>query len=342
MDPKVIPIFQPLRRVPIHLEAAVTEKLDELLRQDIIETKKGPATWVSQLVVANKANGSIRLCVDLRRVNQAVIRDRHPMPVIEDVLARIGRGKIWSVLDVMDAFFLLELDEETRNVMTFITHRGLYRFKRLPFGLVSAPEIFQRTMDEILADCEGAYCYLDDVGVEGSTVEEHDIRLNKCNIADVMSRLSTASPMPFDKAEEFVVREIVSAAAQTIALTWQEIEIASKEDDEIQQVIEALISETTDDLPLSYKTIFTELCSVNNVLVRGDRIVIPQRLQQRVLHLAHEGHPGMRMMKGHLRANVWWPKMDQHIEQFVKACRGCTLVSAPGPPEPMVRKELPS
>ncbi|XP_055607097.1 uncharacterized protein K02A2.6-like [Uranotaenia lowii] len=179
MDPKVVPVFQPLRRVPIHLEMAVTEKLEELLRRDIIEAKRGPATWVSPLVVANKANGSIRLCVDLRRVNQAVIRDRHPMPVIEDVLAKIGRGKIWSVLDIMDAFFLLELDEETRNVMTFITHRGLYRFKRLPFGLVSAPEIFQRTMDEILADCEGAYWYLDDIGVEGSTIEEHDSRLNK-------------------------------------------------------------------------------------------------------------------------------------------------------------------
>ncbi|XP_053691543.1 uncharacterized protein K02A2.6-like [Sabethes cyaneus] len=179
MDPHVVPIFQPLRQVPIHLENAVTEKLEELLKRDIIEVKKGPATWVSPLVVASKANGSIRLCVDLRRVNQAVIRDRHPMPVIEDVLARIGKGKIWSVLDVMDVFFLLELDEDTKDIMTFITHRGLYRFKRLPFGLVSAPEIFQRTMDEILADCEGAYWYLDDVGVEGSTIEEHDLRLNK-------------------------------------------------------------------------------------------------------------------------------------------------------------------
>lgn len=130
-------------------------------------------------MVANKANGSIRLCVDLRRVNQAVIRERHPMPIIDDVLAKIGKGKIWSILDVKDAFFLLELEEESRDIVTFITHRGLYRFKRLPFGLVSAPETFQRTMDEVLADCEGTYWYLDDVGVEGSTVEEHDRRLNE-------------------------------------------------------------------------------------------------------------------------------------------------------------------
>lgn len=179
MDPTIAPVFQPLRRIPIPLEGAVNDKLDELLRRDIIEPKEGPATWVSPLVVANKANGTIRLCVDLRRVNQAVIRERHPMPVIDDVLAKVGKGKIWSILDVKDAFFLLELEEESRDIVTFITHRGLYRFKRLPFGLVSAPEIFQRMMDEILADCEGTYWYLDDVGVEGSSVEEHNLRLKK-------------------------------------------------------------------------------------------------------------------------------------------------------------------
>lgn len=179
MNPEVTPCFQPLRRIPIPMESAVNKKLDELLKRDIIEPKKGPATWVSPLVVAKKTNGDIRLCVDLRRVNQAVIRDRHPMPIIEEILMRIGKGKLWSVLDIKDAFFLLELDDETRDVMTFITHRGLYRFKRLPFGLVSAPEIFQRAMDEILADCEGCHWYLDDVVVEGSSVEEHDARLNK-------------------------------------------------------------------------------------------------------------------------------------------------------------------
>lgn len=179
MDPEAVPVFQPLRRIPIPLEDAVNKKLDDLLERDIIEKKTGPASWVSPLVVANKANGEIRLCVDLRRVNQAVIRERHPMPVIEDVLAKVGRGNVWSTLDVKDAFFLLELDEASRDIVTFISHRGLYRFKRLPFGLVSAPEIFQRTMDEILADCDGAYWYLDDVGIQGRTIDEHDCRLNK-------------------------------------------------------------------------------------------------------------------------------------------------------------------
>lgn len=179
MNPEIPPVFQPVRRVPIPLEGAVNAKLDELLARDIIEIKNGPASWVSPLVVANKANGTIRLCVDLRRVNQAVVRERHPMPIIDDIMTKIGKGNIWSVLDVKDAFFLLELDDESKDITTFITHRGLYRFKRLPFGLVSAPEIFQRTMDEMLVDCAGAYWYLDDIGVEGRTLEEHDSRLEK-------------------------------------------------------------------------------------------------------------------------------------------------------------------
>ncbi|XP_058828550.1 uncharacterized protein K02A2.6-like [Topomyia yanbarensis] len=273
MHPAITPCFQPLRRIPIPMESAVNQKLDELLKRDIIEAKKGPVTWVSPLVVAKKTNGDIRLCVDLRRVNQAVVRGRHLMPIIEDILMRIGKGKIWTVLDIKDAFFLLELDVETRDVMTFITHRGLYCFKRLPFGLVSAPEIFQRARDEILADCEGCYWYLDDVVIEGSTDEEHDARLNK----------------PFDETEELLVHEIVTTAVNAIALKWEDIKRASRDDEQINDIFDALETGCSDDLPLVFKSTFKELCRVDDVLLRGDRIVIPEILQGRVVQLAHEG-----------------------------------------------------
>lgn len=93
------PVFQPFRRVPIHMEKAVENKLEELLRRDIIEPKTGPTTWVSPLVVVGKASGEPRLYLDLRRVNEAVVRERFPMPVVEEYLARIGRGRIWSKID---------------------------------------------------------------------------------------------------------------------------------------------------------------------------------------------------------------------------------------------------
>ncbi|XP_062715128.1 uncharacterized protein K02A2.6-like [Aedes albopictus] len=179
LDPTVKPIFQPMRRVPVALEEAVNSKLKELMARDIIEEKKGPVTWVSPLVVVGKANGEPRICLDLRRVNEAVLRERHPMPVIDDFLARIGPNMVRSKLDVKDSFLQLELDEESRDAMVFLTARGLYRFKRMPFGLVSAPEVFQKTMDTILAGCEGTWWYIDDVYIEGKDKQEHDERVAK-------------------------------------------------------------------------------------------------------------------------------------------------------------------
>ncbi|XP_062537929.1 uncharacterized protein K02A2.6-like [Armigeres subalbatus] len=181
LDPNAKPIFQPMRRVPVALEEAVNSKLKELIVKDIIEEKKGPVTWVSPLVVVGKANGEPRICLDLRRVNEAILRERHPMPVIDDFLARIGPNMFRSKLDVKDSFLQLELDEGSRDAMVFLTTRGLYRFKRMPFGLVSAPEVFQKTMDAILAGCEGAWWYIDDVYIEGKDKEEHDERLTKVN-----------------------------------------------------------------------------------------------------------------------------------------------------------------
>lgn len=163
LDPAVKPIFQPMRRVPVALEEAVNSKLTELITRDIIEEKKGPVSWVSPLVVVGKANGELRICLDLRRLNEAVLRERHPMPLIDDFLARIGPNMIRSKLDVKDSFLQLELDEESRDAMVFLTARGMFRFKRMPFGLVSAPEVFQKTMDAILAGCEGTWWYIDDV-----------------------------------------------------------------------------------------------------------------------------------------------------------------------------------
>ncbi|XP_062711042.1 uncharacterized protein K02A2.6-like [Aedes albopictus] len=178
-DPEVKPVFQPVRRIPIPLEAAVDKKLNQLLATDIIEVKHGPATWVSPLVVVGKSNGEPRICLDLRRVNKAVLRERHPMPVVDEYLAHLGKGRIWSKLDIKDAFLQVELAPESRDVTTFITNKGLFRFKRLPFGLVCAPELFQKVMDQILAGCAGTCWYLDDVMVEGKDLQEHDERLNE-------------------------------------------------------------------------------------------------------------------------------------------------------------------
>uniref|UniRef100_A0A182YRT6 Uncharacterized protein n=1 Tax=Anopheles stephensi TaxID=30069 RepID=A0A182YRT6_ANOST len=121
-----------------------------------------------------------------------------------------------------------------------------------------------------------------------------------------------------------------------------EIEQASEADEIIQAVRQGLEKDVWSEDTSSFKTFSTELCFADKILLRGTRIVIPNLLRERTLHLAHEGHPGMTIMKQRLRAKVWWPKLDQQVENYVKKCKGCMMVSIPSAPEPMIRRELPS
>lgn len=162
------------------------------------------------------------------------------------------------------------------------------------------------------------------------------------NLADVLSRLGTLKPVPFDQYEEIAVQEIANYSVDAVAIKWEDLVEASKQDVVVQEVMRALEDDQLDRLPVEYRCFSNELCEVGEVLMRLDRIVIPEGLRERTLQIAHEGYLGMRMMKTSLRAVVWWPRMDSQIETFVKRCRGCTLVAAPDPPEPMRRKQMPS
>lgn len=166
----------------------------------------------------------------------------------------------------------------------------------------------------------------------------------KSNIADPLSRLLSdlSTETPFDAHTEYYVDWIVSHA-EPKALKLNEIEDETVKDESIQAVKRALSSNKwEDDASKPFKAFAIELCFAGNILLRGTKIVIPEKLRTRILELAHEGHPGMTKMKQRLRSKVWWPKIDPQTETFVKQCRGCALVAAPSKPEPMIRKKLPS
>ncbi|XP_026729556.1 uncharacterized protein K02A2.6-like [Trichoplusia ni] len=116
----------------------------------------------------------------------------------------------------------------------------------------------------------------------------------------------------------------------------------SRQDAEIQAVKNGLYSNQWNDLTKGYKIFQDELCFYQDILLRGTKIVMPQKLRDPTLRIAHEGHPGICAMKTRLRTKVWWPKCDRDAENFCKACKSCILVSTPNPPNPMKRRELPS
>ena len=180
IDGSIKPVAQPLRRIPFQLRDKVDFKLNELLESDIIEeVPDGPTEWVSPLVVIPKSDGDVRIYVDMRRANEAVIRERHPIPTVEELLHRLNGSTMFSKLDLKWGFHQIVLDKDSRPITTFTTHRGLFRYKRLMFGLSSAPEKYQKIICDLLKNCEGVANIADDVIVYGVDRKEHDERLHK-------------------------------------------------------------------------------------------------------------------------------------------------------------------
>lgn len=581
IDESVKPISQPCRRVPIPLETKINKKIQELIDTDIIEPVNGPSDWVSPLVPVLKGDGDIRICVDMRQANKAIIREKYPLPTMEQLIPKFRNAKIFSKLDLKNSFHQVELSEDSRHITTFISSHGLFRYKRLMFGISCAPECFQKQLERILLPCEGVVNFIDDIVVFGVNEAEHDVRLNKTlqvlkengvllndakcalrvkqieflghqlsgngikpldkyvktiqsfreptvieevqsflglvnyvgkwipnlatwteplrellrlklgkgtditshwhkkqaeafiglkqamtqittlgyydpqdrtqvfadaspvglgavlvqhgasgsriiaygnksltdrekrycqtekealalvwavehfdmylfgkdsfelcsdhkplevifgpkskpcarierwvlrlqsynfkivyvpgkkNIADSLSRLSTSQclPRPFD--DDNYVNLVVTQSCPT-AITLSELRQICKKDHDIELVKNGIYNNSWDQSINNFKIFEHELCFQDDLLLRGNKIVIPLELRSKVLAAAHEGHPGIVAMKTRLRSKVWWPKIDKDAESYVRACKGCTLVSAPNPPNPMRRREIPA
>ncbi|ROL51121.1 Retrovirus-related Pol polyprotein from transposon 17.6 [Anabarilius grahami] len=170
------PVRQKLRRLPLSIRKEVSTELNRLLTAGIIEPVDA-SEWVSPLVVVRKRDGHIRLCVDLREPNKSVIMDCYPLPHMEDLFTELVGASHYSQIDLSSAYHQLPLHPDSRNLTAFITHEGLFRFTRVPFGLASAPSAFQKMMQMVLRELDSVQNYLDDIIVYGNSQEAHDKNL---------------------------------------------------------------------------------------------------------------------------------------------------------------------
>ena len=175
------------RKIAHPLLPQMKSELQSMVRQEIISAVTVPTQWCSGMVPVPKANGSVRICVDLTQLNKSVQREIHPMSSVDESLAKLGSSKIFTKLDANSGFWQLPLDDESRLLTTFITPYGRYCFNRLPFGISSAPEIFQRTMSIILEGLDGVICHMDDILVHSVDETTHNQ-----NVRAVLSRLQEA------------------------------------------------------------------------------------------------------------------------------------------------------
>ena len=165
------------RRIPFPREDGVKAELQRMLDNGVIRQVTEPTDWCAAIVAVPKSSGALRICVDLKQLNKAVRREHYTLPSLEDIAPRLRDSKVFSKLDAASGFGQIPLDEKSQLLTTFITPFGRYAFRRVPFGITSAPEIFQRKMAELLEGLEGVEVIMDDILVHGRTVEEHDRRL---------------------------------------------------------------------------------------------------------------------------------------------------------------------
>lgn len=583
IDRNVIPKKTAYFRVPLGVENLVDEKLETMLAQDVIERVTQPSKWISPLVVVPKGTKDVRICVDMRNPNKAIKRIHHPLPIIEDFLPNLTGAKIFSRLDIKSAYHHLELHPNSRELTTFLTRKGLMRYKRLAFGVNCAPEIFQKFMEEILFGAEGCMVMLDDIIIFARNIKEHDARLQEVkrrlknnnlaineskskycvqeldflgfhlsqsgcrptqekveairnfrqpessaeicsflglvnfvggfimnlsdktkalreaakgpfvwnenqqhefdelrtalvretiekayfrrnaptflytdasaaglgavllqkhnengkitprviafaskaltdvekryaqtqrealavvwaverfyiylfgtvfkiltdhqplkfiygektrpigkrmitraegwalrlqpyhfeieycpgnqNIADVLSRLMRCKDEPFEENSPQHLAAVTSWNREGKAVSPEDIRDATKDDNEIQEVLQALETNQWKSELIKFRAFANELHCHEGILMRNERAVIPRNLREKVMQVAHRGHPGAVTMKALIRDRVWWPGMDKEVEIFIKTCLGCAAVSRCNPPEELIRTSLPT
>ena len=186
VDPTVPPVQHPRRKVPIESKAAIEEAIDYMVKQDILEPQIEPTPWVSSVTYPVKPTGEVRPCLDARDLNKAIIRENHKPQTVEEIAHQLAGAVVFTKADALKAFLQVHLTEESSKLLVINTHKGRYRFKRMPFGAKMSQDVFQMKMDLIMERCPGVISIHDDIVVYGVSEEDHDANLvNFLNVAQI-------------------------------------------------------------------------------------------------------------------------------------------------------------
>ncbi len=194
-----VPVTHKARPIPFALQEKLDQEINALIDEGIIE-KVGTADWISPIVLTKRKNGKIRLFVDLRLVNENIVQMRYPLQNIETMFASVKDANYVTKIDLKSEYHKLLLHEDTKKLMALTTPLGNFRYCRGTIGLSDIPGSFQRMMDIILARCEGALWFLDDIIVVSATMDKNLQRLK-----EVLTRLSD-NGLTLNKEKCFVLK----------------------------------------------------------------------------------------------------------------------------------------
>ena len=168
------PTKQPTRHIPHAARQEVTELLKEMQEANVVKPSKSP--WASPVVLVRKKDGTLRFCIDYRKLNEVTKADTFPLPKIDDLLDQLGKSKYFSTLDLKSGYWQIKVHPSSQEKTT---HQGLFEFRVMPFGLMNAPAAFQRLMQQVLmglnteSAADFVAVYLDDILIFSETFQDH-------------------------------------------------------------------------------------------------------------------------------------------------------------------------
>ncbi|KAK3743858.1 hypothetical protein QZH41_005256 [Actinostola sp. cb2023] len=182
------PIRQPARRLPMHRREEAEQQVQKMLKDGIAEPSASP--WASPIVLVRKRDGSMRFCVDYRKLNEVTVKDSYPLPTIDSCFDALSGSKWFSTLDLSSGYWQVEMDQKDKEKTAFTTGSGgLYHFTVMAFGLCNAPATFERLMEKVLSGLSWEIClaYIDDIIVHAKTFQAEKERLR-----EVLKRMRAA------------------------------------------------------------------------------------------------------------------------------------------------------
>lgn len=211
------PIRIPPRRLPFGKREIEKAEIEKLLGRGVIEPSNSP--WSFRTVLIAKKDGSTRVCVDYRALNNVIIKDAYPLPRVDDCLDALAGAKWLSCLDLNQGFYQIELHKDDREKTAFSSSQGLFQFTVTPFGLATSPSVFERLMEDVLRGLQWEECllYMDDIIVPGSSFEEEIERLEHVfqRMREANLKLKPSKCFLFQKSVKFLGHVVSEEGIQT-------------------------------------------------------------------------------------------------------------------------------
>ncbi|KAA3676508.1 uncharacterized protein DEA37_0007238 [Paragonimus westermani] len=235
------------------------------------------------------------------------------LPVPKDLFTMLNGGTCFAKLDLVEAYFQIQVAPESRELVTINTHRGLFQYTRIPFGVKTVPATFQQIIDAMISGLPGTAAYLDDIILMGRSTEELHSR-----IVAVLQRIQNYGfRLKSEKCQFFLpsIKTTYAASSTMLSVEFQSPPMTLEM--QPQRTRPSYKSWNTFELvDLTFR------CPEKSINYSFD-VVVSSSLRRAVLHQFHSGHPGTSRMRAIARGFAYWPGMDDHISELVKHCSKC-------------------